>query len=109
MKPIFKFTMTAVLLSFAASPAWSLDMAAARAAFDNHGCTSCHQLSGKLAGPSLKEIAKRYQGKKANAEVAARIREGSAGRWGDLPHPVLENLSAEDARLLADWILAGAR
>lgn len=105
LKPL---AMTALML-VTALPAWALDKGAGKAAFDNYGCASCHQMTDKMVGPSLKDIAKRYKGKKANAEIAVRIREGSEGRWGDMPHPALDTVTAEDARLLADWILAGAR
>ncbi len=109
MKPMFTFAIAAALVVVGASPAWSVDKVAAKAAFDNNGCTSCHQVSGTSVGPSMREVAKRYKGKKIQAELAARIRDGSAGRWGDLPHPSLETLSPADAQLMTDWILAGAR
>ncbi len=109
MKLMRKPLAMAALLLFMASPAWSLEKGAGKAAFDNYGCASCHRMAEPMVGPSLKAIAKRYRGKKANAEIAVRIREGSEGRWGDMPHPALETVTADDSRLLADWILAGAR
>jgi len=57
----------------------------------------------------MRDIAKRYQGKKVNAEMAQRIREGSIGRWGDAEaHPPIGVLEPREARLLADWILNAA-
>lgn len=79
----------------------------ARDAYLNQGCSSCHALADQMAGPSLKAIAKRYKGKNVTAELATRIREGSSGRWGDLPHPPVAVTPAE-ATLMARWVLAGA-
>ena len=85
------------------------DVTAARALFANNGCANCHEMSGKSSGPAMRDIAKRYQGKKINAELAIRIREGSTGRWGDSElHPPQGILEPSEAKLLADWVLNGA-
>ena len=83
------------------------DIKAARGLFTAYGCANCHEMSDKATGPALKEIAKRYKGKNVTAELATRIREGSSGRWGDLPHPPVAVTPAE-ATLMARWVLAGA-
>lgn len=84
------------------------DLKAGRAAFDASSCGSCHHASATTIGPSLKEIARRYHGKPVAAELAQRIRAGSAGRWGEVPHPAYEGMDASDALLMATWILGGA-
>ena len=84
------------------------EIAAAQSAFTNSGCSGCHNATETLVGPALQEIAKRYKGKKLDAEVAARIREGSTGRWGEGMHPANESIEPADAQLLAKWILNGA-
>ncbi len=109
MNPLLKLTIASLILAGASTDSLAVDKVKARASFDNNGCASCHQPVEKLVGPSLKDIAKRYKGKKALGEVAARIREGSEGRWGDMPHPAMAALEPADAELLAGWILAGAR
>ncbi len=101
-------TIASLILAGAATDSLAVDKRKAREIFDNNGCASCHQRAENLVGPSLKDIAKRYKGKKAVGEVAARIREGSEGRWGDMPHPALTTLEPADAELLSGWILAGA-
>ncbi len=83
------------------------ELRAAREAYVNQGCSSCHAVNEPMAGPSLKAIAKRYKGKNVTAELATRIREGSSGRWGDLPHPPVA-VTPEEATLMARWVLAGA-
>ncbi len=84
------------------------EVEAAQALFGGSGCTACHSATDTLVGPALKDIAKRYKGKKAEAEVATRIREGSSGRWGDGMHPANGALEPDEAKLLAKWILNGA-
>lgn len=80
----------------------------AKSVYEANGCASCHATSEKTVGPSLKAIARRYKGKPVSAELAHRIKAGSKGRWGDMPHPVIESISDSDAALLARWILQGA-
>jgi cytochrome c len=87
----------------------SVDVRAAKTLFQSSGCTSCHDVTGSVAGPSLKAIAKRYKGKPVVTELAQRIREGSQGRWGDLSHPAIDYLTPPDASMLAEWILNGAQ
>jgi cytochrome c len=85
------------------------DVTTARTLFANNGCANCHEMSGKSSGPAMRDIAKRYQGKKINAELAIRIREGGTGRWGDSElHPPQGILEPSEAKLLADWVLNGA-
>jgi len=104
----FNLTIAGLMLVGAAADSLAVDKLKARALFDNNGCASCHQPAETLVGPSLKEIARRYKGKKAVGAVAARIREGSLGRWGDMPHPAMAALKPAEAKLLSGWILAGA-
>lgn len=96
---------------YPATPIWAQSSAsnqAARLAFSNHGCESCHAVSDRTVGPGLQEIATHYKGQKVSAELATRIRTGSEGRWGSMPHPANEALDPKEATLLAKWILAGA-
>jgi cytochrome c551/c552 len=74
------------------------------------GCLACHALDGKLVGPGLREVALRYQAQPdALAQLSARVRAGSQGRWGPIPMPPQPQLSESDADGLVKWILAGAR
>jgi cytochrome c len=112
MKKLFSLSLTLVALatsSQAFAKMSSADMRTARTLFQSSGCTSCHDATGSAAGPSLKAIAKRYQGKPVITELAQRIREGSQGRWGDLSHPAIDYLTPTDASMLAEWILDGSR
>lgn len=86
----------------------AVEIEEAKAVFSAHSCGGCHEVSTRIVGPSAREIAARYKGKKAEAAVARRIREGSQDRWGGIAHPAFEALGNKDATLLAKWMLAGA-
>lgn len=84
------------------------DLRAGRMGFDANSCSSCHEVSTSTIGPSLKDIAKRYKSKPVAAELAQRIRAGSGGRWGEVPHPAYEGMDEAEALQIAHWILGGA-
>lgn len=70
-------------------------------------CLGCHQPDQPAVGPSFRDVAARYAGQPdAVAAVAARIRNGGSGRWGDVPMPGNTTLSDADVRTLAEWVLA---
>ncbi|MGQ9725081.1 MAG: c-type cytochrome [Tepidimonas sp.] len=94
----------AVVLS---SPVYALDAAAAKAAAQKNACMGCHAVDKKLVGPSYKDVAAKYKGTNP-AELAVSIKKGGAGKWGPVPMPAQAALSDNDAKLLAEWILAGA-
>ena len=69
-------------------------------------CSTCHQIEGKLTGPSYRDVAKRYA--PASDEVvntlANKIIKGGMGNWGEIymaPNPVSE----EDAKAMVRYIL----
>lgn len=67
-------------------------------------CMSCHAVDRKVVGPSYQDIAKRYQGKNAEAQLEQKIIKGSAGGWGPVPMPA-SNISPADAKALVQWVL----
>mgnify|MGYP001549592146 CR=1 FL=1 len=70
-------------------------------------CVGCHTIERKLVGPAFKDIAKRYgSDRKAVDRLAAKIRSGGSGEWGPVPMPPSPNLSEEDARRLAAWVMS---
>jgi cytochrome c len=80
-----------------------------------HACTACHATEEKLVGPAFKEIAKRHAPKPdaaASASAAAvtqmadTIKKGGTGKWGNVPMPAQAQLSDDEAKVLAKWILA---
>ena len=72
----------------------------------NSGCLNCHNVDTKLVGPSLKDIAAKYADQAdASAYLADKIVKGSNGVWGPIPMPPNAAVSAENAKVLADFIL----
>ncbi len=69
-------------------------------------CLNCHQAERKIVGPSWRDIAKRYgQTANADAALAVKIRAGGSGAWGVVPMPANPSLNADEAQLLARWVL----
>ena len=69
-------------------------------------CMACHAVDKKLAGPSYRDVAKRYAGNSQAQDLLTRsIKTGGQGKWGAIPMPAQTKLSEEDARKLATWIL----
>lgn len=70
-------------------------------------CTTCHSADKKIVGPSFKDIAaKRAAEKGAEAALAAKIKGGSKGEWGQVPMPPNAAVSDAEAATLAKWVLA---
>ena len=70
-------------------------------------CMSCHTIERKMVGPAFKDVAKRYAGdREAVVRLSAKIRSGGSGVWGPVVMPPSPNLSEDDARRLAAWVLS---
>ena len=72
---------------------------------DKNGCTGCHQVDGKLLGPSFKEISAKYS-KQADGQtyLVNKIRKGGVGVWGSIPMPE-QAIPENEALALARWIM----
>jgi cytochrome c len=102
MKYAFAAFATAMLL---AGPAL-----ASKELAQKHACLACHAADKKIVGPSYQEIVKKYAGQKdAEQMLAKSIKAGGSGKWGPVPMPAQAALSEGDAKLLAAWVLAGAK
>ena len=101
MKRIF---FSAALLTsglITALPA-SADMALASA----KNCMACHAVDKKLVGPSYKSVAEKYAGQADAADkLAQKIMKGGAGVWGPVPMPANSQVSPDEAKKLATWVL----
>jgi len=73
-------------------------------------CMACHATDKKLVGPAYKDVAAKYAGQKdAVAQLAERIQKGSVpgkGNWGAIPMPANPQVSADEAKQLATWVLS---
>ncbi len=71
-----------------------------------NGCLGCHAMDKKLVGPAFNAVAARYKGDDlAVGRVSNSIRLGGAERWGDVAMPAMLNLSEEQAKQLALFVL----
>jgi cytochrome c len=77
---------------------------------EQNACLACHGIDNKLVGPGLAQVAARYKGDAgAPARLAAKIKAGGSGAWGQVPMPPQAQLKDADVQQLASWILAGAK
>lgn len=82
-------------------------VAAGEALAQASGCTACHQVEARLVGPSYKEVAARYKAEAGAAQMlAAKVRAGSVGTWGQIPMPANAVVSDADLASVIEWILA---
>jgi S-disulfanyl-L-cysteine oxidoreductase SoxD len=72
-----------------------------------YACFTCHATNTRLLGPSFTEVSKKYAAD-ANAAkyLAAKVQAGGQGVWGSIAMPAQTAVSAADAAVLAQWILA---
>lgn len=83
---------------------------ASNALAKKNDCLGCHAAATKLVGPAYQDVAAKYAGQTdARDMLAHSIRNGSVGKWGDVPMPPHPKLSEADAKRLASWILGGAK
>ncbi|HEY8251640.1 MAG TPA: c-type cytochrome [Burkholderiales bacterium] len=72
-----------------------------------HACFACHTLDKKMVGPSYKEVAAKYRSdKEAAAKLAAKVKNGGQGVWGNVPMPPNAAVPDADIKALVGWILS---
>ncbi len=83
--------------------------ASAQALARKLNCLSCHGIDGKVVGPGLREVSKKYAARSDAAEyLAQKIVSGGSGVWGSIPMPP-QSVEPADAKALAQWIATGAK
>lgn len=69
-------------------------------------CLACHAVDKKVLGPAYKDVAAKYAGQPDAADkLAAKIRKGGVGVWGQIPMPANPQVNEAEAKQLADWVL----
>lgn len=70
-------------------------------------CLSCHNVDEKIVGPSYEAVAEKYEFNDKNVDyLAGKIITGGKGVWGQVPMTPHPDLSKEDAREMAKYILS---
>ncbi len=69
-------------------------------------CMACHAVATKLVGPSYKDVAAKYAGQKdAVDKLSGKILKGGSGVWGPVPMPANAQVSPDEAKKLAAWVM----
>jgi cytochrome c len=100
--------MKAVVLAVSAALALTAGIASAdQALAQKSACMSCHQVAKKVVGPALSDVAKKYKGDaKAEEHLINVIKKGGKGVWGPVPMPPHPQVSDDNAKKLAVWVLS---
>lgn len=73
----------------------------------SNNCKTCHNINQKNIGPSYQMIADKYGNNDAMAdELSLKIINGGSGRWGQVVMPPHHDISTQDAREMARYILS---
>lgn len=71
-----------------------------------NACLGCHAVDRKIVGPAYRDVAAKYKGDPAAlATVEQSLRQGSSGKWGAAAMPPFAQLTAEESRALAQFVL----
>ena len=97
--------MKKILIAFAFSAAAAAPAMADQALAQSKNCMACHAVDKKMVGPSYKDVAAKYKGKGAEATLAAKIKKGGVGAWGNVPMPP-NNVTDAEAASLAKWVMS---
>ncbi len=72
-----------------------------------YNCLACHQVDKKVIGPSYQDVAAKYKGQAdAPVKLAAKVKAGGVGVWGQIPMPPNPTVPDADMTTLVAWILA---
>jgi cytochrome c len=72
-----------------------------------YNCLACHQVDKKVIGPAYQDVAAKYKDQAdAPAKLAAKVKAGGVGVWGQIPMPPNPTVSDADLNALIAWILA---
>lgn len=69
-------------------------------------CLGCHTVMDASVGPAYTVIAKKYKGQPGIEDtLAQKIIKGGSGNWGAVPMLAHPQISEEDAKAMAKYIL----
>ena len=100
----FSMSVFAGLL-FCAKPVYAENEQLKKLMLTNN-CLACHQIDKRKYGPQFYEVAEKYAGDKAmTAKLAAKIKAGGSGVWGEDMMPPQPQVSDANALAMAELIL----
>jgi cytochrome c len=72
-----------------------------------YGCTACHAIDKKVVGPAYNDVSAKYKGDAgAPAKLAAKVKAGGVGVWGQVPMPPNPTVNDADMKTMISYILA---
>jgi len=93
-------------LLFSAKPVYAENEQLTKLMLTNN-CLACHQIDKRKYGPQFYEIAEKYAGDKTmTAKLAAKIKAGGSGVWGEDYMPPQPQVSDANAKIMAELIMA---
>ena len=80
---------------------------ASEALAKKYNCLTCHTVDKKVIGPSYQDVAAKYKDDKtAEAKLVAKVKNGGAGVWGQIPMPPNATVPDADIKALVKWVLS---
>ncbi len=93
-------------LLFCAKPVYAENEQLTKLMLTNN-CLACHQIDKRKYGPQFYEVAEKYRGDSSALEkLAAKIKAGGAGVWGEDMMPPQPHVSDANAKIMAELIMA---
>jgi len=83
---------------------------ASEALAKKYNCLTCHNVDKKVIGPSYQDVAAKYKGDAgAEAKLVAKVKNGGAGVWGQIPMPPNATVPDADIKALVKWVLSAKK
>ena len=99
--------LTFAVLAVAVLAAGAAQAQDASALLTKSGCTACHSNDKKVVGPAYQDVAAKYvKDAGAAAKLAAKVKAGGSGVWGQVPMPPNPAVSDADLKAMIAYILA---
>jgi len=93
-------------LLFCAKPVYAENEQLTKLMLTNN-CLACHQIDKRKYGPQFYEVAEKYRGDSSALEkLAAKIKAGGTGVWGEDYMPPQPQVSDANAKTMAELIMA---
>jgi cytochrome c len=93
-------------LLFCAKPVYAENEQLTKLMLTNN-CLACHQIDKRKYGPQFYEVAEKYRGDSSALEkLAAKIKAGGTGVWGEDMMPPQPHVSDANAKIMAELIMA---
>ncbi|MBI3716145.1 MAG: c-type cytochrome [Betaproteobacteria bacterium] len=84
-----------------------VDAEAAKSLIVQNFCNACHDADMKMLGPAYKDVAAKYRSDKdALEKLAAKVRKGGGGIWGEVPMPANPGVKDEELKTILTWVLS---